>query len=289
MSFPFRSACHIFCSGVFAVTVAGLVQADSAVAQVQSSAQPSIDRGANGQSAVTHAAPVAFPLSFVPNQGQDPADVRFTTSGAAYTLQLRERSAVLQLGPALSAQNPAIELELLNSNPSAEISGASPLPGVTNYVPKSDPQSWNLNVPRFSRVEYNQVYPGTGLAFYAHQDSLEYDFRLQPGASTSNLRLAIRGAEAARVDGEGNLVLTSAGREIRFLKPVAYQIGANAAHEIVPARYTLARPARNRPPAKPRGCSRSMSPHTTPPANWWSTPFSATAPFCPSPTATSAR
>ena len=236
-----RSACSLVFSVLFAFTLFSSFQAEPALAQLQASVRPSVGPGVPGQvpAAAPGVAPIAFPLSFVPNQGQDPEGVRFTTSGAGYTLQLEERSAILQLGAAQASKDSRVELELLNSNPGAAMTGIGPLPGVTNFIPKSDPQSWRLNVPRFARVEYNQVYPGTGLAFYAHEDSLEYDFRLQPGASTTNLRLAIRGAEDAHLDADGNLVLTAAGREIRFLKPVAYQLGADAARDIVPAHYTL--------------------------------------------------
>src|SRR6202041_3059649 len=93
----------------------------------------------------------------------------------------------------------------------------------------------------YGRVEYKQVYRGTGLSFYAHQNALEYDFLLQPGASTANLRLAIRGTDTARLDEAGNLVLTSTGREIRFLKPLAWQPRADRTRDIVSTRYTLVR------------------------------------------------
>lgn len=231
-----RSGCVAVCSSVFAATFAGLVGPRPALGQLQASVP-----AARTAAAAPRVAPIALPLSFVPNEGQDPDGVRFTADGTGYTLQLKERSAILQLDPAKPGKASPIELELLNSNPGAEMTGAAPLPGVNNYVPASDPQKWRQGVPRFGRVEYDQVYPGTGLSFYAHQNSLEYDFRLQPGASADSLRMAIRGAEDAHLDAAGNLVLTSAGREIRFLKPVAYQPGADNARDTVAAHYTLLR------------------------------------------------
>jgi hypothetical protein len=185
------------------------------------------------------AAPIQFPLSFEPNQGQDSEDVRFTAAGPGYTLQLHQRSAVVQFASAQNQPTSSVELELLNSNPLAEMTGATQLPGVTNYIPARDSASWHTGVPKYNRVEYDQIYPGTGLSFYAHQRSLEYDFRLQPGADAGKLLLAIRGADKASLDADGNLVLASAGREIRFLKPVAYQPLANGARNNVSAHYTL--------------------------------------------------
>jgi hypothetical protein len=186
-----------------------------------------------------HVQAIESPLAFEPNVGQEPEGVRFAAKGGNYSLQLRERSAVVALPAQEGNTASQIELELLNSNPKAVMTGAGQLQGTANYIPASDKSSWHLGVPRYGRVEYSDVYSGTGLAFYAHRQSLEYDFKLQAGSDPARVRMAIRGADSARIDESGNLALKTGGQEIRFLKPVAYQTETNGVHDLVPVEYVL--------------------------------------------------
>jgi len=56
------------------------------------------------------------------------------------------------------------------------------------------------------------------LVFYGNQRQLEYDFVVAPGADPSRIAWRIDGARA-RVDAEGNLVLSAANGPASFKKP----------------------------------------------------------------------
>lgn len=117
-----------------------------------------------------------LPLQFEANQGQQPAQVRFLSRGKDYTVFLTPDGALLSLrkvrqqvridkpGPAV--QEPKLEasadlrLKLEGGNPAVRLTGADPLPGAVNYFIGKDPAKWRTNVTTYSKVRYEQVYPG---------------------------------------------------------------------------------------------------------------------------------
>jgi hypothetical protein len=100
--------------------------------------------------------------------------------------------------------------------------GLEELPGKSHYYIGQDPSAWR-DVHQYARVGYRQVYPGIDLAFYGNQRELEYDLVVAPGADPRAVRLTFEGAEALRVDDDGNLAIQVGGGELRQLKPIVYQ------------------------------------------------------------------
>lgn len=133
----------------------------------------------------------------------------------------------------LAAESPAtyeqavLHMKLLGANPAPQVSGLDLLPGKSNYLIGNDPSKWRTNVSHYAKVKYDEVYPGIGLVYYGtDQAQLEYDFVVAPGADPNAIRLGIDGAEEIRVDEGGDLVVETEGGEIRFHKPVVYQIAS---------------------------------------------------------------
>src|SRR5215475_8023353 len=62
----------------------------------------------------------------------------------------------------------------------------------------------------------------TDLVYYGHQQELEYDFVLRPGANLRAIRLGISGARRLRID-HGDLVLTTSTGDMRLKSPRIYQ------------------------------------------------------------------
>ena len=191
---------------------------------------------------------ISLPLFFEPNQGQTAPQVKFLAHGAHYGLFLTADEAVLELQHSaastppsvLSSQfsvpstqastNAVIRMRLAGANASARVSGASPLPGKSNYFIGNDPSKWRSGIPQFARVEYKSVYPGVDLVYYGNQGQLEYDFRVAPGAKPNQIALSFNGASAHIVSGDsgdsGDLVLSTANGDVRFHAPRIYQPAA---------------------------------------------------------------
>jgi hypothetical protein len=174
---------------------------------------------------------LSLPLFFEPNQGQTAPQVKFLARGAGYSLFLTADEAVLDLQrAAVKGQAPSgsvVRMRLDGANSSARVSGASPLPGKSNYFIGNDPSKWRHDIPQFGRVEYQAVYPGVDLVYYGDQGHLEYDFRVAPTANPSLIALSFKGASAHIVSGDsgasGDLILSTANGDVRFHAPHVYQ------------------------------------------------------------------
>src|SRR6266567_5275287 len=104
----------------------------------------------------------------------------------------------------------SVQMKLAGANPSAKVMGADRLPGTSNYFIGNNPAKWQHGVPQFTRVRYEQVYPGINLAFYGNQGRLEYDFQVAPGSDPAQAELEFDGAK--RLDlRDGTLVIEAEG------------------------------------------------------------------------------
>jgi hypothetical protein len=114
-------------------------------------------------------------------------------------------------------------MQFVGSNHAAQVVGQDELPGKVNYYLGKDTSTWHTNIPTFARVEYQNVYPGIDLAYYGKQQQLEYDFIVAPGADPRAITLGFTGADRVTIDEQGDLVLHSAGGDVRQHRPFLYQ------------------------------------------------------------------
>ena len=189
--------------------------------------------------------PREFPLVFEPNLGQSKTQTRYTASGPGYAVMLEDGKLVLNLAkaPSLSGdeqKDAAIEFRMDGAKEHPQIIPGQPLSGISNYFASNGKAKEVTNVPRYGRVDYDQLYAGTSLSFYGHARTLEYDFRLREGADPKRIAFTVTGAESVVVDTSGALVLTAGGKQVKFLKPVAFQTDASGEKQPVMAEYNLA-------------------------------------------------
>jgi hypothetical protein len=141
-----------------------------------------------------------LPLSFEVNQGQADPQVKFLSRGHGYSLFLTPAEAVLTLrnderrmmNDELKTPNSSfsihhssfttVRMKLIGANPQPPVAGLEELPGKVNYFIGNDPTKWRTNVPTYTKVKYEDVYPGVDLVYYGNQRQLEYDFVVAPGA-----------------------------------------------------------------------------------------------------------
>ncbi len=165
-----------------------------------------------------------IPLHFEPNQGQVAAsEVGFISRGNGYTMFATPDGLTLSLRSTAEDVVQALQLSLEGANPQPSIRGLDELPGVSNYLIGDDPAQWQTNAPNYGKVKYEQVYPGIDLILYGNQRQLEYDFVVAPGADPGQIELSFAGADALRIDQNGDLVIGLAGGEVRQKAPLLYQ------------------------------------------------------------------
>ena len=159
------------------------------------------------------------PLSFEPNRGQAPADVRFLARGPGYAVGLSANASTVVLG----AERAVVRINLLGANANSTGSAEGPLGGQVQYFIGNSPAGWRTGIPTYGRVRFGDVYPGIDLIYYGNQKQLEYDFELGPGADPSRIRLWFEGTKSLSIDANGDLVLGMGKGELRHRRPRAYQ------------------------------------------------------------------
>jgi hypothetical protein len=201
-----------------------------------------------------------LPLSFEENRGQVDGEVRYVARGLGYTLFLTPTEAVLSLRTAKSGRlkekqslrpehsprhvaresRPAIlRMKLKGANRSPAVTGEDVMKVRANYFIGDDRKNWQTGVARFGRVRYSEVYPGVDVIYYGERQQLEYDFEVAPGADARRIALEFDGAERVRIErGTGELVLKTAGGEVRQRRPAAYQEVGGERREVL-SRYVL--------------------------------------------------
>jgi hypothetical protein len=182
-----------------------------------------------------------LPLHFERNQGQIDERVKFVARGSGYELFLTSTESVLVLHraeAAASRTSTIVRIKLLGANPHPAFEGSGELSGKSHYLIGSDRRRWRTNISQYSRVEYEDVYPGVSLAYYGKQGQLEYDFVVNPGADPRLISLRIEGADEIKVDADGNLHLSLSGGEVLQRAPVAYQ-EVGGFRKPIPSRFVL--------------------------------------------------
>jgi hypothetical protein len=203
-----------------------------------------------------------LPLAFEANEGQTAPPVHYIARGQGYQLFLTNQEAVLTLRhpavpatkatkgasllaaranrkPASVAKTSILRMHFDGANPAAEIVGAKPLPGKTNYFVGNDPKKWHTDVPSFEAVRYQGIYPGVDLLFYGHQQRLEYDFIVAPGADPQAIALSISGARKLGINSQGDVLMSVADGKVALQKPVVYQ-EVNGQRREIAGNYTIA-------------------------------------------------
>ncbi len=188
-----------------------------------------------------------LPLAFEPNLGQAPAQVNYMSRGAGFGVYLRPTTALLTVhartpgrGPATATRSAAVAMDLLGGNPAASGQALGKLPGKANYLIGKNPANWKTDLATFRRVRFAEVYRGIAVDYYGNGSSLEYDFRVAPGADPSRIRLSMRGARDVRLDSRGNLDIVVPGGLIRQQAPISYQ-DVNGTRRAVASKFALAK------------------------------------------------
>lgn len=184
-----------------------------------------------------------LPFRFEANQGQADPSVRFISRGRGYTLGLTAAGSSLSLIDAERGAIAVIETRIVGANPGVRLEPTDRQSTETNYIRGDNPANWLRNVPSWSRVTYTQVYPGIDLIFYGNSRHLEYDFNVSPGADPAAIELEFSGTRQIHLDPSGDLALDTTAGEVRWQKPVVYQVNG-AKRESITGKFILS--GRNR-------------------------------------------
>ena len=139
---------------------------------------------------------VRMPVSFEPNRGQAPPNVRWLSRTPGRTFLLTGTEALMMLGP--DDQASTIRMKIVGAKAQPETEGVERLDSTSNYFIGNKPAEWQTAVPHYARVRYKEIYPGIDVVYYGSDRHLEYDFVLAPGADPGIIELAYEGADRMR-------------------------------------------------------------------------------------------
>ena len=181
-----------------------------------------------------------LPMHFEKNEGQvKDENVKFISRGKGYTLALTSNKTIFslpnfrkgcnsiiektRLKSEAKCEQQRLEINLVGSNPSLQMTGVDELPGISNYFIGKNPEEWITGVKNYSKVRYSKVYDGIDLIFYGNQEKLEYDFMVSQGADPNVISFQLHKEVKTRVDKTGNLLLNVGTNLLTIQKPKAYQ------------------------------------------------------------------
>ena len=141
----------------------------------------------------------------------------FRRSGVSYVYAHVESS-----GDALAlVSGYRMDMDLLDANPDAEVSGEKRASDLSNYYLPHCPQGIT-GVPSYGRIVYHDIYPAIDLAFYGTESGLKYDFIVRPGGHPSDIRFRYAGADTMRMEG-GRVVVVNPLGLLEEGTPYTYQ------------------------------------------------------------------
>jgi hypothetical protein len=139
-----------------------------------------------------------------------------------------------------------VKLDFVDANHEMKPVGVEETGAVISYF-KGKPEEWKTGLPAYSRIVYEDLWPGVDLIFYGTFDRMKYEFIVHPGADPSQIRLAYRGAESVRLTDEGWLLVETPVGSLEDEVPVAWQ-EKEGTHAEVSVAYVLEAFAEDSPP-----------------------------------------
>ena len=146
------------------------------------------------------------PLAFEQNTGQFDTAVDYLARGSGYAAYLTDGDAVITLDRADGSSH-AVRLDVVEANANPAATGENLLASRSNYL-IGTPDRWRTDIANYGAVRFEGVYDGIDLIYYGSQRQLQYDFIVDPGVDSNQIRLDFSGADTVALADNGDLVLT---------------------------------------------------------------------------------
>ena len=168
------------------------------------------------------------------NVGQGLHAEAFRVLGRSYVVSLLQNGSAVYSFP---REQSSLRMDFFQSLPAA-FRGEQPLSSVTHLYSGLDGVQKHLVVPQWGQARYTGIYAGIDLVYRGDGPNIEFDFVISPGADPAQIQVLLHGILNSRIDESGNLYLKAKGGEVRYRKPLAYQM-AGTIREPIPAEFYL--------------------------------------------------
>lgn len=164
-------------------------------------------------------------LYFVENRGQlnNGKEVEFYVQSKGFKAYFERETITYQFIYSEGNESKSYSLKQHFIDSSAEeISGMGKREAVFNYFSGNDPERWHSNVPTYTGILYEEVYPNTDLEFIGSGDSIKYNFLVEDNPEI--ISFAYEGQSGLEIDKNGDLLIKTPIGTLREKSPYAYQI-----------------------------------------------------------------
>jgi hypothetical protein len=145
-----------------------------------------------------------LPLSFEPNRGQTDPRVQFLSRGPGFTVFFTKDETVISLKDT-ETTSAVLRMKFVGGTNSASAHPSDALQNTTNYLIGNDSSKWLTGLAQYSKLRYENVYPGVDVVYQGGAQRLRYDFIVKPGASASAIQMAFEGADKVALTANGDL------------------------------------------------------------------------------------
>ncbi len=97
-----------------------------------------------------------------------------------------------------------------------------PLPTYNNYFIGNDNKKWAADCKIYTAVTYKDVYPNIDVRYYSTQNTLKYDFIVNPGGNPANIAMRYDGVRSLKIKNNA-LIIGTTLQDITELPPYSYQ------------------------------------------------------------------
>jgi hypothetical protein len=143
-----------------------------------------------------------LPLSFIENKGQVSDDTKFMVKTSHETVYFEPSEVQFVLN---SKNNTSIVRMSFEGAKASQLLGENRLSGIANFFIGNNSSKWVTDIPTYSSVKYESLYPGVDLVFKGTEGNLKHELVLKPGVDPDKIILAFSGQDSLSIDKNGSI------------------------------------------------------------------------------------
>jgi len=159
-------------------------------------------------------------LYFVENRGVYPDEVKYYIQGADKTLFFTKTGITFRLKG--KDRSWVVKVEFVDANPDVSPEGQDKQQAVFSYF-KGQEKNWKTGLPTFSKVVYEDLWPGIDLIYKGTVNQLKYEFIVKPGADPAKIRVRYQGVTGLKVTETGSIRVETPVGSFEDDRPKAWQ------------------------------------------------------------------
>lgn len=166
------------------------------------------------------------PVPFIVNKGQCDRTVQFYARTFGGTVFVDDEGEICYLLHRTDTSDPTdltvTETFLSEAKPGLHGRGQA----VTNigFFEDEDRSQWRSFVPTYDLIDVDSVCAGVSVTLSAFEDTFEKTFQVKAGSDPRALGIQVKPADGLAMTASGDLTLNTDAGQVRFIKPVAFQI-----------------------------------------------------------------